>query len=124
MKILQDAMVQYTQGMKGRAFPPCFKSIEQYDYWLEAEQESGAETKGLRKWVCRDCSTCFQEKSKAANRCLIPTIPVEKLVERRGADDFETELVPFEELESSKEAFAGKSLYTSMFDVVMGVVAE
>lgn len=123
MKILQDAIQQYSCGMKGRKFPPCFKNKAQYDFWLEAEAEAGAETKGLRQWACRDCSVSFQKEMVGADRCLIPLIPVEKLLERRAADDFETHLVPWSELESSKEAFQ-QSLYPSMFDVVMGVVSE
>lgn len=123
MKLLQDAMAQYSAGMKSRQFPPCFKGAEEYQYWLEAEAEAGANTKGLRKWACRDCSVCFQKKMVAEKRCLIPTIDVSKLLERRSTEDFETNLVPWEELESSKEAFQ-QSLYPSMFNIVMGVVAE
>lgn len=123
MKILQDAMTQYSDGMKGRSFPPCFKGIEEYEYWLDAEGDAGAATKGLRKWVCRDCSVSFQKKCVTAKTCLIPLIPVEKIIERRSADDFDSHLVPWEDLESSKDPFQ-QSLYPNMFDIVMGVIAE
>ena len=48
---------------------------------------------------------------------------MEKIIERRSADDFDSHLVPWEDLESSKDPFQ-QSLYPNMFDIVMGVIAE
>ena len=78
MKVLQQAVASYKQGMENRNFPPCFDSPEQYEAWSEHERE--APTQPIRRFVCRDCDACYQAQMTAEGRCLNTDIDVTKIV--------------------------------------------
>lgn len=80
MKLLQQAIEQYTTGMLGRDMPPCFDDKKVWDAWLLLEEEAKTEP---RQFPCRDCTHRFQELRCAEDRCLV-TVPIDYIARQRA----------------------------------------
>jgi hypothetical protein len=73
MKVLQDAVSEFQTNIREAEHPPCFSS-QQFRNWSEAENY--IHTMPFRKFVCRDCTSSYQEKMIKESRCIIPSVPV------------------------------------------------
>lgn len=59
-------------------YPPCYKSLQQYESWKRAAEKTDGAPPPVRKdWpkepnYCRDCTAPYRNKMRNQNRCLFP----------------------------------------------------